>query len=349
MGIGQKSVTSALVRRGMQSALRLGMDIREFQKLTEISEAEANQIGGRVAGVKYISMLNLIERLPEPVNLAIPGENDYLLEPFSSTIAVVSNAPNLIIAFEKCIELRAVIGEIDGMSFRQSGAQFQFDFLLDGSERTPLMALNSFGGVIKLAERYGGTKLQTPIIELVGPESPTWKNLVSELDCRVIFGKNSNRLTFSAPHATLRFPQHNELLFKIFSSKADFELRRLRENHSFQFKVETFLISLFSNGNILPFENNILLLTCQEFGLSRSALHRRLQQEDTNFQNVIARVRINEAKRLLIENRMQLSEIGDVLGFSSPSVFSRFFSDQAGISPSRFKFNHVDGRPVSGN
>jgi AraC-like DNA-binding protein len=64
---------------------------------------------------------------------------------------------------------------------------------------------------------------------------------------------------------------------------------------------------------------------------------------------VIARVRISEAKRLLIQNQMQLSEIGDALGFSSPSVFSRFFSDQAGISPSRFKFNHVDGRSVSGS
>ena len=84
----------------------------------------------------------------------------------------------------------------------------------------------------------------------------------------------------------------------------------------------------------------MLLATCDQFGLSRSALHRRLQKEGSHFQAIYTRVRLAEAKRLLMLDQACLFEISDMLGFSSASVLTRFFSQQTGMTPSHFKARH---------
>lgn len=339
---GQKTVTSALVKRGMRSALKAGIGPPEFQRLTGISEAEADQAGGRIVDSKYISMLNIVERLPNPCNLAVPDPGDDWAEPLTSMIAVVSNAPDLRTAFTQCVALRPLIGEVDGMIFRQVDARFEFRFLLDGQARTPLMALSSFQAIVMLAQVYGGPLAAPPVIELAGEKEPGWQELIAAAGCKIHFGKSENRLLFSAPWAEAPWPQHNKIIYEVFCKKTNADLRALRERHAFHAKVTAFLTELLQARQDVYGEQNMLMLTCHRFDLSRSGLHRRLQKEETNFQKLLAAARINEAKRLLLENALPSAEIGDVLGFSSQSVFCRFFSDHTGISPSRYKVIHCE-------
>jgi len=46
---------------------------------------------------------------------------------------------------------------------------------------------------------------------------------------------------------------------------------------------------------------------------------------------------INEAKNLLKEGRMNISEISHSLGFENPTYFSRLFKKEAGVSPNYFR------------
>jgi AraC-like DNA-binding protein len=49
-----------------------------------------------------------------------------------------------------------------------------------------------------------------------------------------------------------------------------------------------------------------------------------------------AHLRLSEAKRLLLSTDMQISEISDRLGYSSPEYFSRQFASKVGVSPSNY-------------
>lgn len=49
-----------------------------------------------------------------------------------------------------------------------------------------------------------------------------------------------------------------------------------------------------------------------------------------------AQLRLQEAKYLLREENMTVAEVADQLGFSTPQYFSRFFSQQEGMSPSKY-------------
>jgi len=53
--------------------------------------------------------------------------------------------------------------------------------------------------------------------------------------------------------------------------------------------------------------------------------------------NYIMRKRIDEAKRLLLESKLTINEIGESIGFNSTIHFSRTFKQHAGISPQIFR------------
>jgi AraC-like DNA-binding protein len=57
---------------------------------------------------------------------------------------------------------------------------------------------------------------------------------------------------------------------------------------------------------------------------------------------VLGRVRATQARHMLLQAQSSISEISDLLGFSSLSAFSRFFSAAFGVSPSQFRKNGAD-------
>ena len=53
-----------------------------------------------------------------------------------------------------------------------------------------------------------------------------------------------------------------------------------------------------------------------------------------NFYQFVTNYRINEAKQLMSEHpEMQLQEVAERSGFSSPTVFSRIFARETGVTP----------------
>ncbi|WP_428995965.1 helix-turn-helix domain-containing protein [Paraburkholderia ferrariae] len=62
--------------------------------------------------------------------------------------------------------------------------------------------------------------------------------------------------------------------------------------------------------------------------------------EGTNFQAILSHARLEEARRLLPLADYSVAAVSDLLGFSSPCAFSRFFLENSGKSPSRYKFEN---------
>ena len=47
--------------------------------------------------------------------------------------------------------------------------------------------------------------------------------------------------------------------------------------------------------------------------------------------------RTEHARKLLLESGLSVAEIGKAVGYSDPLAFSRFFTNQQGMSPSGFR------------
>lgn len=76
---------------------------------------------------------------------------------------------------------------------------------------------------------------------------------------------------------------------------------------------------------------------CQEMGVSRMQLHRKLKaltgQSTTEF---LKSQRLKMALTLLREKKINISEVGYLVGFNDPSYFARCFKQEYGVAPSQY-------------
>ncbi|MDX5298804.1 MAG: helix-turn-helix transcriptional regulator, partial [Gammaproteobacteria bacterium] len=71
--------------------------------------------------------------------------------------------------------------------------------------------------------------------------------------------------------------------------------------------------------------------------MSRHTLYKRLKAENLTFADLLDEVRKEQALTYLRESPRSLAEIGDLLGFSELSAFSRAFKRWMGVSPAEFR------------
>ncbi|MBC2641178.1 MULTISPECIES: AraC family transcriptional regulator [unclassified Rhodococcus (in: high G+C Gram-positive bacteria)] len=79
----------------------------------------------------------------------------------------------------------------------------------------------------------------------------------------------------------------------------------------------------------------------RSLGVDRRTVHRRLAESGASFSTVLDATRVELAERMVANPRLSLTEIADMLSFSAPSNFSRWFSGRFGCSPSRWRAQRV--------
>ncbi|WP_082900114.1 AraC family transcriptional regulator [Rhodococcus phenolicus] len=75
----------------------------------------------------------------------------------------------------------------------------------------------------------------------------------------------------------------------------------------------------------------------RSLGVDRRTVHRKLAAEGHTFSSVLESTRADLASHMVGNTRHSLTEVSELLGFSSPANFSRWFRNQFGHSPSRWR------------
>lgn len=74
-----------------------------------------------------------------------------------------------------------------------------------------------------------------------------------------------------------------------------------------------------------------------ELGLSERTLQRRLSEEGSSYQQLLADTRRQLAERYLGEGNLPATDIAALLGYSEPSVFFRAFRHWTGLTPGEYR------------
>jgi signal transduction histidine kinase/ligand-binding sensor domain-containing protein/DNA-binding response OmpR family regulator len=79
----------------------------------------------------------------------------------------------------------------------------------------------------------------------------------------------------------------------------------------------------------------------REMAMSRSSLHKKLKAMSGHVPNEFIRlIRLKNAAKMLLSGEHNISEVGYMTGFNSPSYFSRCFMQQFNVTPSEFAEKH---------
>ncbi|MBY8863084.1 AraC family transcriptional regulator [Nocardia sp. CA2R105] len=75
----------------------------------------------------------------------------------------------------------------------------------------------------------------------------------------------------------------------------------------------------------------------RSLGVDRRTVHRRLADEGCTYSEILENTRVDLARRAVENQRRPFTEIADMLGFSSPASFTRWFRSRHGSSPSQWR------------
>ena len=82
-------------------------------------------------------------------------------------------------------------------------------------------------------------------------------------------------------------------------------------------------------------------LLAEEISMSRRNLARKLTaMTGDSTGELIRRIRLTHASKLIKENTGNISEIALEVGFSNPAYFSKCFKEQFGFTPSEYYYNN---------
>ncbi|ENW78339.1 hypothetical protein F909_04028 [Acinetobacter sp. ANC 3929] len=178
--------------------------------------------------------------------------------------------------------------------------------------------------------------LQPTLIKLPGNQ-PENTNIYHEFfQCPVLFDASRGAVSFNA--AILKFPinLNNTYFLELLDRQAEAYLKSINLE---QKNIHTDFVLKFQKvlGHGIEEGNPTLDYVAKELAMSKSTLHKRLLDQDLNFQTLLDKVRLELAKMYMTDQLLSLAEISNLLAFSEQSAFNRFFKRVTGLSPSKYR------------
>lgn len=176
-----------------------------------------------------------------------------------------------------------------------------------------------------LIDMFGQSRDTQAYLEGKVPVSKTMRNLIDRF-------LDSMDIDISVRETSLWLEKMADQLQK--HSRVDNNEEPLSTNSNALKKIEQ--ANQYMNQNLMVHRDvNIL---ASEIGVSRSQLFRLFRNQFRTTPNIYWNtLRMEYAQKQLWDNAATISEIADVLGFSDPANFSRFFKDHTGFNASEYR------------
>lgn len=335
-----KTVASQLVRNIMRQAERAGMGPAEFTRRTGVTVAEAEDPRGRIGRPKYERVLGVLHevRLPPPTEDPAPGLG-WLESAFPLLAGAWMNASSLRAAIAAFLHYRPLLGESDWVVLRERDDTVQLEYVAEGpQEWAAAQAAGNFGILVGLVRCYDQGPPTRLAARFTGPAPAGRSWMEALLRGPALYGQARNTLSFPRANLDAPWPHRNPALARVFAHQLGEELAALQRHASPALTVERALRRAVGapERHALAAER-LLEHVCDELGMTRWTLRRRLAEEGVTFKDLHARVKLEEARRLLEETSLSLAEVSAKLGFRSQSSFTRFFRHEHGEAPLRYR------------
>lgn len=156
------------------------------------------------------------------------------------------------------------------------------------------------------------------------------KSLEDFFGTRIRLGKR-HALTFSLTDAHRPFLTENQSMWQLFESRLRQRLADLDADATITDRVRATLLEA------LPAGESSMDHVARKLAISKRTLQRRLREDGTTFQEVLADVREALARHYLERTTLSGAEISYLLGFEDPNSFSRAFHAWTGKTPEQLR------------
>jgi AraC-like DNA-binding protein len=153
--------------------------------------------------------------------------------------------------------------------------------------------------------------------------------------CPLEFGSEFNGIVCTIAELDKINPQANTAMADHAQRYLDIDLLRNENESSIIFDIRKSIYLL------LPMGRATIVQVAQTHGVNVRTLQRRLETSNTSFSSLINDVRQVLVFRYLKNPNYSLAQVSDILGYSMPSSFTRWFISQFGVSPTVWRNNNA--------
>lgn len=187
---------------------------------------------------------------------------------------------------------------------------------------------------VRLGRILFGEQANITRVEMVGPEPESLEPYVTVFQCEVLFGQPMPRILIPLKHLTLPVLGADAGLCRLLDAQAEARLQQIMPIDRDMQQLRQQLLHLLRNGN--PRVSELAAFS----GLSVRALQRRFTAKGSSFQTFLEETRRHLADEYLLDTRLSLTDIAELLGYADQSTFTRAFSAWRGCSPGVWRRVH---------
>lgn len=141
-----------------------------------------------------------------------------------------------------------------------------------------------------------------------------------------------NQLSFSRQHLNHPLVRNKQEIQEFLQHSPAQLLTIPGEDQSFQHRIRRYLMA----KPIYPLSFPDINSLASHFNMSVQTLHRRLKQEGSSYQRIKDDIRRDLALHKLIQERLPVHEVAEIVGFSEARSFTRAFKHWTGLSPREY-------------
>ncbi|WP_024873308.1 helix-turn-helix transcriptional regulator [Tolumonas lignilytica] len=321
-----------------------GANTKEIMDTCGLSSYEIECHDGRLSEKQHYAFMSEISRnypsmiLPMLENCIKHGVMEAYYEWYPNLLGVCLNEESAISAINRFIENRIIIGSCDSITVTRNDSKTKIEYINMGPTHiNNISAIGNFILLYDLMQAYADFKN----IE-IGFMGDLYENkglLNNFFESRCQFNQNSNFIIVDNISLDKTSSFFNSALHSIQKNEVNKKRIELEKTQSLSGTVAKIIKNSIEN---MRSESEIQIMTdvCFALKISRWTLNEKLKQENTTFSDILKKVRVTMACKLLIDTNKSMQEISELVCFSSLSVFSRFFKSNLNISPLSYRQKH---------
>lgn len=239
---------------------------------------------------------------------------------------------NLAAALQRLREFERLLYDVSPLRVHAEADHLVLEWGTEAGRPGPLVDEAAITALVTLARDMTAAPTMAPVsIDFVNPAPTDRSPHEAILDCPVAFACTSTRVRIPVQWLAMPLRHPDPQLLALLRAQAAEQLRRLPPRGELGAAIRALIPELLQQGCAdAP-------TVAGRLHLSLRTLHRHLAAEGQSFRALRDECLYQLACDHLADQRLQLGEIAQLLGYSEQSAFTRAFRRWSGQSPRRFR------------
>jgi AraC-like DNA-binding protein len=333
MGIAQVPSAMGLASRlACARALASGVVVRPLLAGSRLTLQQIEDARTRIPVRNQIEFLNRVAEALGDDMLGFHMALDYDLREAGLLYYVLTSSASLREVFERGARFGAVVNEgviqeyIDG---RQVGLRMHYSGVRRQADRHQIEFWMTT--LVRLCRDLTGRRLRPARVRFTHSRGQGYARLMRFMGCRVEYDAPADEILFARAARQLRVARSDPFLNKLLIDACEQALSvRRRAADSFAARVENVLVPLLPHGEARATR------VAAQLGLSPRTFARRLADEGLTWSRLLGRLRLDLARRYLVQEGQSISRVAWLLGYREVAAFSHAFRRWTQRAPREF-------------